>query len=94
MNDIDNETYRSSLRPVALGCAMTPIKEHIKPNDWKIAYLKLVELDLAMPEAFQDFLIDRARKAGAQIETQKLKAGHFAQISRPKEVADWIVGLL
>lgn len=94
MNDIDDKRYRSSLRQAALTCLLKPVEENIDPKQWRVNYLVLQELDLVMPEAFQRHLIDGGKKAGAQIETAELKAGHFAQISRPKEVAEWVVGLI
>ena len=47
-----------------------------------------------MSEALQQHLIDRAKEAGAEVKSNKLKSGHFAQISHAKEVADWVAGLV
>lgn len=92
MNDITDETMRSSLRPAALSCAMSTAPTDLGgPKDWRLSYLILTELDLAMLEAFQRHLIGRAREAGAEVEETTLKSGHFAQISHSQEVAEWLL---
>lgn len=93
MNDIEDEKYLTCLRPTSLTGAFSTVAEDIDPKQWRLNYLILTELDLAMPEGLQQHLIDRGREGGAKIETAKLKSGHFAQISHPEEVAKWIAGL-
>lgn len=93
MNDIEDQKYRSCLKPTALTCAFSPVAQDIDPKQWRISYLMLTELDLAMPEALQQSLIDGGKRAGAEIDAVKLRSGHFAQISHPQEVAEWIVSL-
>ena len=95
MNDITDETFRTSLRPAALSSAMSPAPSDLDgPENWRLAYLILTELDLAMPEALQRHLINRAKEAGALVEEGTLKSGHFAQISHAQEVADWVRQLI
>lgn len=92
MNDITDEDYRSSLRPAALSSAMSQTPTDVgSPKDWRLSYLILTELDLAMMEGLQRHLIDGARAAGAEVEETTLKSGHFAQISHSQEVAEWLL---
>lgn len=92
MNDITDETMRSSLRPSALSSAMSPTPTDLtSPKDWRLSYLLLTDLDLAMMEGFQRHLIEGARAAGAEVEETKLKSGHFPQISHTQEVAEWLL---
>jgi predicted esterase len=62
-------------------------------GSWKISYLVATEDDLAMPEALQRHLADRAREAGAEVHTDSLKSGHFVQATHAREVAEWIAGI-
>lgn len=81
--------------PSALGAVASPVPERGEgvgePAEWSVAYLVCEELDLAMPAAFQEFLIERAREAGAKVEVKRIRSGHFVQISHAAEVAEWIV---
>jgi hypothetical protein len=95
MNDTTDEEIRSSLRPTALSGAMTPVSSSLDPKTWRISYLILTELDLGMPVEFQSHLIDRVRKAGAEVDdSKKLRSGHFVQWTHPDEVADWVLSLV
>jgi hypothetical protein len=95
MNDTTDEEIRSSLRPAAMSSVMTPVSSSIDPSAWRVAYLVLTELDLGMPAALQSYLIDRAKKAGAEVDdSQKLRSGHFVQWTHPDKVADWVLRLL
>jgi hypothetical protein len=88
---LEKEKWGKTLKPAAVGAVTTPAPENgIDLKSWNISYLVLTEQDLAMPAAFQTFLIGQAREAGAKIETVEMKSGHFAQISHAKEVAKWI----
>jgi hypothetical protein len=95
MNDITDEAIRSSLRPAALSSVMSPTPTDLDgPENWRLAYLMLTGLDLGMLEDLQRYLIDRAKAAGAQVDETTLRSGHFPQISRTKEVAEWIDQLI
>jgi predicted esterase len=73
---------------------MTPVPQiGMDPKSWKISYLVTTVQDPGMPEAFQKFLIQQARDAGAQIDTVEMQSGHFVQVSHAEEVAKWISGL-
>ena len=50
-------------------------------------------MDLAMPEVFQNFLVERARDKGVAIDVKVMRSGHFVQISHAEEVASWITEL-
>ena len=93
-NDLDvveREKWGGTLKPSAVATLATPIPENkVDPKAWSISYLVAVGRDLAMPEAFQKFLVEQARGAGAQVESVEMKSGHFVQISHMKEVAEWI----
>jgi hypothetical protein len=89
------DKWGATLRPSALGSVLTPVQETgMDPKSWKISYLVTTEQDPAMPEAFQKFLIDQARDAGAQVDMIEMKSGHFVQVSHAEEVAEWISGLV
>ncbi|KAJ5173008.1 hypothetical protein N7492_005601 [Penicillium capsulatum] len=53
------------------------------------AYL-LCEDDRAIPLAVQQLLVDRARRRGADIETEKISTSHSPWLVRPDEVAAYI----
>jgi len=86
------EHWGSTSRPHALEAVMTP-SAATDTKAWKATYL-LTEADKSMPVAFQENLIDRARKAGAQIEVKRIKSGHFPHINHVEEVGRWIQSLL
>jgi hypothetical protein len=95
MNDITDEVMRASLKPAAMSSVMSPVPTDLdKPSDWRLSYLILTELDLGMPEPLQRHLVGRAREAGATVDEQTLKSGHFAQISHSQEVAEWLKQLV
>jgi hypothetical protein len=88
------DKWGTTLKPSALGSVMTPVKPAaVDPKSWKISYLVTTKHDPAMPEAFQKFLTDQARDAGAQVDSIEMESGHFVQISHAEEVAKWISGL-
>ena len=84
---------RKSLRPSALSTVMTPVPE-TTPTKWKASYLLTTELDAAMPEVFQSWLVERAKEAGAEVEVKRMKAGHFVQISKVEEVGEWLIEIM
>ncbi|KGO45705.1 hypothetical protein PEX1_105510 [Penicillium expansum] len=53
------------------------------------AYL-LTEDDRATPLPVQQVLAERARRKGAQIETEKIKTGHTPWLAMPGQVVDYI----
>jgi predicted esterase len=84
------EWAKKGLRPHALASMLTPAPEG-NVSSWRIAYLITAEQDPAMPVPLQQWLIDNAKEAGAEIEEVKtLKSGHFVQITHAEEVASWI----
>jgi len=96
LNDLEPEEQRrwgETLVPTALGAVAEPVPESIAadPKEWKIKYLICAEDDLAMPTAFQEHLVQRARDAGAEVETTQIKSGHFVHLSHTQEVAAWVI---
>ena len=89
----EQRRWGATLVPSALGAVASPVPESMAadPREWKIGYLICEEEDLAMPTAFQEYLVQRARDAGAEVETTRIKSGHFVQLSHTQEVADWVV---
>jgi pimeloyl-ACP methyl ester carboxylesterase len=53
------------------------------------AYL-LCEEDRATPLPVQQMLVERARRNGAEIETDKIATGHTPWLVKPDEVVAWI----
>ncbi|KAF2031624.1 alpha/beta-hydrolase [Setomelanomma holmii] len=51
----------------------------------------LCEDDQAIPASAQEAMIKGVQDAGAEIEVQRVKAGHSPFLSRPDETAEWIV---
>jgi hypothetical protein len=85
------EKWGATLKPFALRSLLTPVQQTgIDPKSWKISYLVTAEQDPGMPEAFQNFLLEKAREAGAEVNSISLKSGHFVQVSHVEEVANWI----
>jgi hypothetical protein len=93
MAESDGRTWGDTLRPQALGNVLstTPSAE---VKQWKISYCVATELDLAMPEAFQTHLVEAAREAGAEVAMDKIKSGHFLQITHAQEVAESITRIV
>lgn len=92
MTEAEGKYWCTSLKPCSLGGVMSPTP----PTDvsqWRISYLVTTVLDIAMPDAFQKHLVDRARKAGAEVMMDEIKSGHFVQITHSHEVAEWIKGI-
>ena len=89
MERIDRKRWGDTLKPAALGGVMSPAPA-ADTKLWRISYLVTTEADLAMPEAFQKHLAERAREAGAEVMVEEIKSGHFAQISHARDVALWI----
>lgn len=92
MTEAESKNWCDTLKPCSLGGVMSPAP----PADisrWTISYLVTTELDMAMPDAFQKHLADRARKAGAVVKMEEIKSGHFVQITHSREVAEWIKGI-
>lgn len=56
----------------------------------------LCELDLAGPPWFQESMIAMMETAasGRKVGVTRLAASHFANVSRPKEVARWIIDIV
>ena len=71
---------------------MTPLPA-VDPKEWNISYL-LTENDKVLPMASQEWLIARARKAGAKIDVERMHSDHFPYISHPEETALWIKGVM
>lgn len=98
-NDLPPDQQRfwgeKAMVPSALGAVASPVPEGGEgvgdPREWRVAYLLCEELDLAMPRAFQEYLVEKAREAEAQVEVKRIRSGHFVQISHAPEVAEWIV---
>ena len=88
-----NNPLRKSLRPSALSGAMTPAS-HCNIREWQSSYLVTTDLDDAMPKAFQMWLVERAREAGAAAEVTKVRSGHFMQVSEVEEIGDWLVAMV
>ena len=49
-------------------------------------WVLLAEEDQCLPIAFQKEILARARKAGVEMTTRKIKAGHMSFLSKPEEV--------
>ncbi|CAI7653227.1 unnamed protein product [Penicillium glandicola] len=76
----------------------------LKPHAWatknapatSTAYMNipsvylLAEEDRAIPLPVQQVLVDRARRKGAQIETEKIKTGHTPWLAMPDQVVAYI----
>jgi len=96
LNDLAPEDQRrwgaASLVPSPLGTVAVPVPEALAadPKEWKIKYMICAEDDRAMPTAFQEYLVQKTIDAGAEVETTKIKSGHFVQLSHTKEVAAWV----
>jgi hypothetical protein len=89
--DSERDRWGETLKPSPMGTVMTPIPQTgIDPTHWKISYLVTKVQDPAMPEAFQRFLLESAKEAGAEIDSAEIESGHFVQISHADEVAQWI----
>jgi hypothetical protein len=88
MSDSDAEYWESTLKPQAMDAMATPTPK-MKVEEWKVSYL-LTENDPAMPIGFQEYLIERARTARAQIEVMRIYSGHFVMITHAREVAEWV----
>lgn len=89
----EQQEWGARLKPSALGAITTPVPEtgYGDLREWRISYLVCQEIELAMPEAFQEFLVEQAVEAGAEAKVEgRVKSGHFVQISHPKELAQWI----
>ena len=84
-----DDPFRKSLRPSPLSGPMTPAPE-ATPKEWKISFLVTTELDDAMPELFQMWLVERAKEAGAEVDVLKIRSGHFVQNSHVDEVGGWL----
>jgi predicted esterase len=83
--------WGTTLKPFPLGSLITPVQQTgLSPNHWRLSYLVTTGQDPAMPEAFQKFLIQTARDAGAEVDSLEIESGHFVQISHAEEVAKWI----
>ncbi|KAF2433566.1 alpha/beta-hydrolase [Tothia fuscella] len=94
-NDLPPEEMQKwgqTLKPTALGAVITPVPldSAIDVTKWKISYLVAKEKDLAMPEAAQKSLIEKARERGVDIESREIVSGHFVQVTHAEEVAGWI----
>ena len=90
MSDLTpDHPVRKSLKPSPLSCPMTLVPE-CDVTKWRVSYLVTTELDHAMPEAFQMWLVERARAAAAEVDVKKMKSGHFVQVSHVEEVAEWV----
>lgn len=84
------EWAKKALRPHALATMLTPAPAGTV-SSWRVAYLITAEQDPAMPVPLQQWLIDNAKQAGAQItEVKMIASGHFVQITHAEEVASWI----
>ena len=83
----------TSMKPSALSGVITPAPDS-DVRKWNVSYLVTKELDVDMPEAMQMWLIERARVADVEIGVESVVAGHFAMVSKVKEVGNWIVSLL
>ena len=86
------EKWESTLRPFALDAVMTPLPA-VDPKEWDIAYL-LTENDKVLTISSQEWMIERARKAGAKIGVTRMHADHFPYISHMEETALWIKGVM
>ena len=76
----------------------------LKPHSWatknapatSAAYMNipstylLTEDDRATPLPVQQVLVERARRKGAQIETEKIKTGHTPWLAMPDQVVAYI----
>ncbi len=84
--------WASTLRPFALDALVSPLPM-TDPKEWNVSYL-LTENDKVMPIPGQEWLIERARKAGAKVEVERMYADHFPYLSHPEETALWIKGVM
>jgi hypothetical protein len=50
----------------------------------------LCEEDRAIPVAVQQVLVDRARRRGAEIETEKIQTGHTPWLVVPDQVVAYL----
>lgn len=91
---VEREKWGKTLRPAAISVLISSASEDVSPHEWDIEYLIATDKDLAMPAAFQKFLVGQAREAGAKVQTTEMVSGHFVQISRAKEVAEWISNVI
>lgn len=90
-NDLDAEAtawLRSRLGPEPPLPMREPFVAAVLPADLPTTYV-LLERDEALPPAFQR---EQARNAGAQ-EIVPFDAGHSAFVSRPRELANLLLGL-
>jgi pimeloyl-ACP methyl ester carboxylesterase len=87
--DTEAKRWAETLRPCALGALMSPVPESMV-GDWRVEYLVTEGEDKAMPEGFQRWLVERARREGAQVNVKGMKSGHFVQISHAEEVVGWV----
>lgn len=53
-------------------------------------YYLLCEEDRAIPLAVQQVMVDRARRKGAEIETEKISTGHTPWLAAPEEFVGYI----
>lgn len=92
MAETERKQWFEGLPPCSLGGPMSPAPP-ADVGSWKISNPVAIEDDLAMPEALQRHLADRAREAGAEVHTDSVKSGHFLQATHAREVAEWITGI-
>jgi len=91
MSDADGDYWESTLQPQAMDAMASPTPK-VEIKEWKASFL-LTENDRAMPIGYQEYLIQRARDAGAHIDIVRINSGHFVMITHAREVAEWIARL-
>jgi len=91
MSDADGDYWESTLQPQAMDAMAIPAPK-VEIKEWKASFL-LTENDPAMPIGYQEYLIQRARDAGAHIDIVRINSGHFVMITHAREVAEWIARL-
>ena len=88
--ELEAKKWADTLRPSAVGNAMSIVPESTV-KDWRVGYVITQGEDLAMPEAFQNWLVERAKDGGAIVDVKgRLRSGHFVQITHASEVARWV----
>lgn len=80
------------LRPAAFGNLAALAHENISTKEWDISCLIVIEKDLAIPVAFQRYLVAQTREKQELRLRRQRGSGHFVQTSHAKEIATWIFG--
>lgn len=84
----DGEQWATTLRPHAIATKNSPSTS--AAYLFIPTYYLLCEEDRAIPLAVQQVMVDRARRKGAEIETEKISTGHTPWLAAPDKFVAYI----